>query len=206
MINNLNKRKQGARWSAIVRIPERTSGGRPSVLAQQKVERRVRKKTQESVCEERTPCVREVPRRRAVALSVHPLGMRLLEGGVVLAAGISLIVKNGISHLAGWIRDGRERVSGSDEEKYASWEEDVGEESEEGIWEGGDVERTGNGVTKSLRVAENLSMLPPLPLREEVEFNKVQLLDAEEDGLPEEELDDQAGALRARLSDPSRHV
>lgn len=228
---NQNKRKIGARWSVLDRItPERGSerlGGRPSVLSNQRVLRRSRKLSDgrlETVRADRMQVAKEMTRRRFGASS-HPFGVRLLEGGVFLAAGISLIVKNGIGHIAGWIRDGREMVSGSDAALGYAW---AGEENEEGIWDGDDGKENSQYATESgwgsdhpesnasdsLVAGSDLynkepdlgfSLVPEASLREEVEIKKVNRLDAEEDGLPAEELDDQAGALRAMFSDSVRH-
>lgn len=220
---NLNKRKQGARWSVADRVPgirlAERSGPRLSVLANQKVQRRIRHRELESHVEtsrpERThPPVRETLKKRPVFF--YPIGVRLLEGGVVLAAGLSLIVKNGISQIAGWIREGKEKVTGSDANVHGFNDEWEGEENEEGIWDGDDGEKTIGSAAEfswdrtkpsTPQVAsQDCSVLSDASIREDVELNKVHMLDVEEDGLPEEELVDQAGALRARLSDSVRHT
>ncbi|MEO5333753.1 MAG: hypothetical protein H7839_17210 [Magnetococcus sp. YQC-5] len=233
---NLNKRKLSSRWAGGFRLTGERHGerSRPSVLANQKVQKRLRGKTELRVVQapeqtvdnlrnERTPTVnKEITRRRSSATFSHPLGVRLLEGGVVLAAGLSLIIKNGISQIAGWIREGRDIVKGSDTDIRYAWHDDAHhEENEEGIWDGHDCEEESNVATQSA-CDQNSSVNPDhspqllaqesdldqtlSPLRKEVEFIKVQMLDAEENGIPDEELDDQAGALRARISESARHM
>ncbi len=224
---NSNKRKSGAQWSVIERLSfdrfgER-SGGRPSVLANQKVQKRSRlKKTElhvEGVRVDSYPTARELNKRRPG--NAHPLGVRLLEEGVVLAANLSLIIKNSITHIAGWMREGREVDQDIDaNDMHYAWEGE--EEREEGIWDG-DVEEDDipvepllvshvessaprDGANFDTEPEIKLSMRSDSPLRDEVELNKVNRLDAEEDGLPVEELDDQAGALRAMFSDSTRHT
>ncbi len=224
---NLNKRKLGARWNGLERVTERSVErvGRPSILDNQKIERKSPGRLQniqpETGRTERSTVMRESVRRRPT-VATNPFGVRLLEEGVVLAAGLSLILKNGIGHIAGWIRDGREKVSGFgsgprpwDHEALDArpWDpEEPVEEGDEPIWRGEmetmdamPVRMIGRAIPRdSFQEEESDDASLESPLRQEVERNKVQKLDAEEDGLPDELLEDQAGALRARLTDASR--
>ncbi|MBF0340125.1 MAG: hypothetical protein HQL95_04075 [Magnetococcales bacterium] len=221
MTMNLNRRKIAGRGNTLERITVERSGerkGRSSVLANQKIEPRTRGRLQEirmEIPRERSPASREpVVRRRAASTgNAHPLGVRLLEGGVVLAAGLSMFVKNGIGQITGWIREGRDLVSGVGGSGSRPWEREEVEEQEreEGIWHG--EEESDNsahlrviGRPEGLTGLEegHVSPIQESPLRAEVERTKVQRLDAEEEGLPDEQLEDQAGALRARVTDALR--
>ncbi|MBF0627677.1 MAG: hypothetical protein HQL91_05580 [Magnetococcales bacterium] len=208
---NLNKRKSGMRWASMERSGERAA--RPSILDNQKVERRTRGRLQELRPEtprtERAVNVRDHAPRRAG--SAHPFGVRLLEEGVVLAAGLSLILRNGIGQIAGWIRDSRDRVMSLGSE-FPPWHETPLEPLEEELWQEEEKPRKREVVRlndaiedlEPLQEEETLDPIEQAPLRLEVERNKVYRLDAEEEGLPDEQLEDQAGALRARLSEASR--
>ncbi|MBF0179449.1 MAG: hypothetical protein HQM03_05405 [Magnetococcales bacterium] len=163
------------------------------MLDHQKVQPRERIRQPESRMESGRPTeqrpapTRENIRHRADAAGL-PLTTRLLEGGVVLAVGLSLFVKNGISHITGWIREGREMVSGFEGIKRFEWHESPADEQyDEEIWDDADTP-------------------PPVSTarRETKEVNKMYTLDNEEQELPPEELEDQAGALRARFSTASR--
>ncbi|MBF0189950.1 MAG: hypothetical protein HQL99_02245 [Magnetococcales bacterium] len=215
-----NKRKQGGRANGYDRTTERV-GERParaSILANQNIQPRIPGKLQglrsEITRNEQRSQTREAVRRRAGVTSANPpIGVRLFEEGVVIAAGLSLIVKNGISHIAGWIRDGRELVSGYGQSRPRPWEREMVEESEEEIWrdegqtpQGGGLRLIGRPLEDDFRTEESESLgdHTESPLRHEVERNKIHSLDAEEEGLSEEQLEDQAGALRARLNDASR--
>ncbi|MBF0128073.1 MAG: hypothetical protein HQM02_12800 [Magnetococcales bacterium] len=214
MNSHLNKRKQGALWHVVERFAGDRPFERPSVLDKQKIDRRSRGKCQDSRPESRMDpplSAKDAIRRRYA--NAHPLAVsRLLEGGVVLAAGLSLIVKNGISNIAGWIREGREMVSGSEAEMRYEWRNAHGEELEEGIWDGDEGQESSHRVhnpdlehvAAPPEVDDPMVLPSASTLRVEKELNKVSLLDAEEDGLPTEELEDQAGALRAMFSESSR--
>ncbi|MBF0294416.1 MAG: hypothetical protein HQL96_04445 [Magnetococcales bacterium] len=184
------RRKPGASRNFTARI-----GGRQSVLDHQQIKPRDRNRAPESrmesgrVAVQRPAPTRDNIRHRAEAAGL-PLTTRLLEGGVVLAAGLSLFVKNGFGHITGWIREGREMVSGFEGIKRFEWHEHhPDEEYDEEIWDDTDTP-------------------PPVSTahRETKEVSKMHKLDTEEHELPPEELEDQAGALRARFSSASsRH-
>ncbi|MEO5346344.1 MAG: hypothetical protein H7834_08205 [Magnetococcus sp. YQC-9] len=222
---NLNKRKPAIRPSSNERLlAERNveRGGRPSILDNQKIEPRMRHRLQEiqqegARIEQRAQQVARESLRRRTALAAsageHPLGVRLLEGGVVLAAGLSLMIRNGFGQIAGLIRDGRDRVSGLTRRRPRPWEieEQPVEEPEEEMWHreeggshGGSVRVIGLTGVGDAGTTGSMQTALQSPLRQEVERTKVQRLDAEEQDLPEEHLEDQLGALRARLTSLSR--
>ncbi|MBF0165357.1 MAG: hypothetical protein HQM01_12815 [Magnetococcales bacterium] len=222
---NLNKRKPGFRLASNERLPaERIveRSGRRSILDNQKIEPRQRVRLNEvrqegARIEQRAQQVaRETQKRRTTALAAsageHPFGVRLLEGGVVLAAGITSMFRDGMDHVVGWIRNGREMVVGMTRRRPRPWElEETVEELEESVWHrdeggehGGSVRLIGRAEhDEPVEIASGATGLQS-PLRPEVERTKVQRLDAEEEGLPDDHLEDQIGALRARLSTLSR--
>ncbi|MBF0271349.1 MAG: hypothetical protein HQL98_04605 [Magnetococcales bacterium] len=218
MSMNVNKRKQSVRGNGYDRSTERSERpGRPSILANQNIQPKKGNRLQEihlaASRVERSQGRDAVRRRPVVTSPSQPIGVRLFEEGVVIAAGLSLIVKNGISHIAGWIRDGRELVSGYGQSRSQPWDREMVEEPEEEIWRDDAQTMQGGALRLIGRPAEDDSLpdeseslcdATESPLRQEVERNKVQSLDAEEQGLSEEQLEDQAGALRARLHDASR--
>ncbi|GAB0057778.1 hypothetical protein SIID45300_02110 [Candidatus Magnetaquicoccaceae bacterium FCR-1] len=220
---NLNKRKPGCRSTSNERLLAERAG-RPSILDNQKIEPRQRVRLHEirqegARIEQRAQqqAARETQKRRsalAASAGEHPFGVRLLEGGIVLAAGITLMFRNGMDHVADWIRDGRDMMVGLTRRRPRPWElEETLEEQEESVWHRDDGDEHGGSVRLIGQTGHDPSLDAisetagvQSPLRPEVERTKVQRLDAEEEGLPDDHLEDQIGALRARLSTLSRPV
>ncbi|MBF0132541.1 MAG: hypothetical protein HQL75_08150 [Magnetococcales bacterium] len=117
--------------------------------------------------------------------SGRDIGLRALEGGVILVAGISMLAKNSLDSLIGMFRDGRAAVG-----NFSVLSDDlVGFEDDrvEPAWE-----------------SESDGFLPlddTQDLLEVVEERKMNTLLEEETGLSSEVLDDQAGALRSLITD-----
>lgn len=160
--------KNGRRWE-----------GRPSVLANQKVEKRIRNKVN-SVVTKYTESVPVVRRQRLWNnFSGRDIGLRALEGGVFLVAGIGMIAKTGLESLFGLFRNSRE------------------ENGNFAVIENNDNCYGNDRVEPELEGASRPPLVETNDLRENVEEMKVITLHEEETGLPSELLDDQAGALRS---------
>lgn len=157
---------------------------RLSILANQKVERRVRKINTGLVKHADTlPVVRR--NRIWDQFSGRDIGLRALEGGVILVAGISMLAKNSLDSLIGMFREGREAVG-----NFSVLSDDlVGFEDDrvEPAWE-----PEADGFLPSDETHD---------LLEVVEERKMNTLLEEETGLSSEVLDDQAGALRSLITD-----
>ncbi|MBF0614018.1 MAG: hypothetical protein HQL92_02565 [Magnetococcales bacterium] len=221
MIMHANKRKSATRWVTAERTHSRF--GRPSILENQKVQPRTRNRLQEILPEanrmERAASVaRENGRRRAAAASshTHPFGVRLLEEGVVLAAGLSMMFRNSFEQIVTWFRESRDKLwKPADKTPYA-WEPEPLEEPrdtlEEEVWDGDrDLHMLDEFDDAHPPEPQPMASAKPSwfdflksPLRRDVEQHKVYSLDVEEQDLPDEELEDQAGALRTRLGGASR--
>ncbi|MBF0455007.1 MAG: hypothetical protein HQL72_09380 [Magnetococcales bacterium] len=205
---------KGRRWA-----------GKPSILEHQNVSRRIRKPTWNS---------RAVPdeisqNRGAMGWEHDPQGgewrARFLEGGFFIAAGLSSVVKNGMDHLFGLVKEGREVIEnaaipplrvGFSEKNETLSQDRVEPALEAGYDAGYDEGMQVDWLTEpeeELPSGESqlaLADLPPfsseqsLPesdiLRHSIEWSKMDSQDQEEFGLDEGELEDQAGRLRSMFS------
>ncbi|MBF0141739.1 MAG: hypothetical protein HQL74_15885 [Magnetococcales bacterium] len=161
--------------------PGNTTGRRgsikTSILANQKVERRVRKndfqvlKTNDSL-----PITRK--QRPRYQISGKAVGLWALEGSVFLVAGLSMLARNSLENLISLFRHNQEPT-----DPYAAFPEEYGE----------------SFFDERLPPDEVLAECQDL--RTNVEERKVSTLLEEETGLSSEVLDDQAGALRCLVSD-----
>jgi hypothetical protein len=145
---------------------------------------------------------------------------RFLEGGFFIAAGLSDVIKNGMDHLLCLVKGGREAVESVNIPPLGSILPDKNEplypdRVEPDLEPGYDEERNSEWLLNSeeIPVDEDLasqselqqfSEEPLMPdskeLRESFEWSKMDSQDQEEFGLGDEELEDQAGALRSMFS------
>ena len=223
LVSNMNnsKRKPSARRVQTRRgIKGRHWAGKPSILENQNVSRRTRK----------TPLVVDAPQKEHTHIgNTNGWGTeyqsgewrdRFLEGGFFLAAGLSSVVKNGVDHVVSWVKGGREAVEsvaipqikfGLPDKNESLSPDRVEPELEPGYDEG----QNGEWLLDSEKIqpdqiAADLAQLQQLPdepsipaaelIRDSFEWSKMDSQDQEEFGLGEEELDDQAGALRSLFS------
>ncbi|MBF0369765.1 MAG: hypothetical protein HQL52_09940 [Magnetococcales bacterium] len=190
--------------------PKVGEGRRRSVksglLENQKIAKRVRKTPLATAKAPRTttntkeapPAARRAaaPRPTTAPTSRFPWN-RVLEGGFFVVAGLAMGVQKIFSILGGWLRGGYEEI--------------------EDLWKSRgntSIEESGERMEPELEMAEAERLEPDLgmeeeeeweggfePLKEDIESAKMAVLDEEEVGLPQEELEDQAARLRAMLTD-----
>ncbi|HIJ84078.1 MAG: hypothetical protein HW380_3047 [Magnetococcales bacterium] len=155
-----------------------------SILANQKVERRVRNKNPAATIKhaEMVPVVRRS--RTWTPFSGKDLGLRALEASVLLAAGLSVFARNGFDSLLGMFKNGREAM-----ETFSVFPDNHAGYADE------------NRVEPELETEGSSPLNNAIDLRENVEERKASTLQEEETGLSSEVLDDQAGALRNLVSD-----
>lgn len=181
----LTRKKNGTRLVGATASTSRNGRRNPerlSILANQKVERRVRRVDSGLARHADAP---PVVRRNRIwnQFSGRDIGLRALEGSVFLVAGISMLAKNSLDSLIGMFKDGREAVGNlsllsDDLEGFA-------DDRLEPEWEA-------DGFLPLEETHE---------LMEVVEERKMNTLLEEETGLSSEILDDQAGALRSLITD-----
>ncbi|MBF0156865.1 MAG: hypothetical protein HQL57_06730 [Magnetococcales bacterium] len=160
-----------------------------SFLSNQKVHSRVRKKPAPVPEVENSVLARRGHARGRVSSSFGGLIRELARAGVFLLAGSVLVLRGGGSRILAWLgagwhalfssrkrlRDGGAGLTGfGDSREFPGGRERVAAAD----WVAGGVGRA---------------------LAGDIESAKVAALEEEEEGLPREELDDQAAALRARL-------
>jgi hypothetical protein len=139
---------------------------------------------------------------------------RFLEGGFFLAAGLSNVVKNGVDHLVGWVKGGCEAVEnvsipplglGLSDDIESLTSDRVEPDLESGYDEaqGADwlLNHEETQIDDSLTSPDDAMLSPDHDiLRDNIEWSKMHSQDQEESGLEEDELYDQAGALRSMFS------
>jgi hypothetical protein len=144
---------------------------------------------------------------------------RFLEGGFVVASGLSNVIKNGVDHLFNWVKGGQEVVENivSQPLKSNFFDEsgDISADRVEPELEPGyDMDQNNDWLQKSEETQIGVSQVTPgefLPFaneqqgansntRDDIEWSKMDSQDQEEFGLDQGELEDQAGALRSMFS------
>ncbi|MBF0447234.1 MAG: hypothetical protein HQL67_03440 [Magnetococcales bacterium] len=233
LISNKNypKRKQANRGAQAQRgLRGRPWAGKPSILENQNVCRRDRKSTLAA-----NPSVQNRPRQAkpdqwgGVDPNNSEWRTRFLEGGFVIAAGLSDLVRNTMTHMVELVRGGREVIENvsqaqskmSPSEKNGLFsssrvEPDLGAgflEPQSSEWstalesgEYSDFSSMNRGFTGfGIDQPEFEELLPNHPdkIRHTIEWSKMDSQDQEEVGLEEDELYDQAGALRSMFSNRS---
>jgi hypothetical protein len=218
---NQSNRKMSARRDRNNRgVKGRQWGGKPSILDNQNVSRRNKKSSWGA----KSLSNNQAGGRIDPGWGGDPHGgewrTRFLEGSFVIAAGISNVVKNGVDQLTDWVKGGRQAVENvsipplkfAQPDQNDSLSPDRVEPEMEPGYDGGGVEVWQQDPGED-QIDENL-MLPedfqPLSdqkpvtasdlLRDNFEWSKMDSQDQEELGLDEEELVDQAGALRSMFS------
>lgn len=173
------KRKTIPRFTGA--LGTQTTGRRGSIkttiLANQKVERRVRKNDPQLVKTNDTlPITRK--QRPRYQVSGKAVGLWALEGSVFLMAGISMLARNSLENLIAMFRHDQEAM-----DPYGTFPDD------------------NNAYFIDEQMPPDVTMSENQDLRTNVEERKVTTLIEEETGLPSDVLDDQAGALRSLVSD-----
>ncbi len=195
--------------------------GKPSVLANQNVKRRNKKVVFKG------GGVNDTRARLKGASSWMPESQggewrsRFLEGGFFLAAGLSNVVKNGVDHLTGWVKGGREAVEnvsipplkfGQGDERESHDVDRVEPEMADACesenhyeeWSANPSEvvaEAGMELHDRLEDCIQPSDVTDVdPLRDNIEWHKMHSQEEEEFGLGADELEDQAGALRNMFS------
>ncbi|MBF0423855.1 MAG: hypothetical protein HQL73_12780 [Magnetococcales bacterium] len=179
------KRKSAARHTGA--SPNGGGAGRrwnvkPSILANQKVDRRIRKNNTAMTRVGETMPALQRKQRPWPSISGKAVGLWALEGSVFLVVGLSVLAKNGLETLINMFRFHRD----------ANDQYDLLPESGDHFFD--DCE------------TQTLASAPSWPedtheIRTNVEEQKVNTLTDEEIGLSSEVLDDQAGALRSLVSE-----
>lgn len=185
----------------------RRGSGKPSILQNQKVYRRVRKKIATSKIENE-PQARSTHTPSTGFSSSFMI--RILEGVLILAAATSMAAKSLFELTKRWWGDGMEAA------KQVRWtpnnqHDETREERLEPALEndGNDHWYSDPGLADDPTIPLNGDDTPFLEeeaaatenfFREEVEKKKITHLEIEEEGISEEALEDQASALRAKIS------
>ncbi|MBF0109198.1 MAG: hypothetical protein HQL76_08490 [Magnetococcales bacterium] len=192
------KKKPAARHSESAALASRSSRPwniKPSVLANQKVERRVRK-TMASASSARQGESLPVTRKQRSwqRFSGRDLGLRALEGSVYLVAGLSLLARNSLESLFGMFRnDPNEMYPAS----YPYQEGLDPFQSNQDLSDLADPERIEPELPGDPDPSEEF-----FDPRDHVEERKIFTLQEEEVGLSSDILEDQAGALRSLIAEP----
>jgi hypothetical protein len=216
-----SKRKQPQRRDQLKRaVKGRRWAGKASILENQNVHRRNKKTGWSPIATQKEQANSRVDAGWGGESQSGEWRARFLEGGFIIAAGLSDVVKNGMDHLLGLMRGGRDAVENvsippinfklsNENDSLAS--DRVEPELEPGYDEG----QNGEWLLDSEKIqpdqiAADLAQLQQLPdepsipaaelIRDSFEWSKMDSQDQEEFGLGEEELDDQAGALRSLFS------
>ncbi|MBF0147584.1 MAG: hypothetical protein HQL84_15670 [Magnetococcales bacterium] len=158
---------------------------KPSILANQKVERRIRK-VAPALTAKQSDAIPVMRKQRSwQRISGKDLGLRALEGSVYLVAGLSMFARNSLESLIGMFRNSREAMN-----QFALLpQEEIGYADDDRV----EPEMlTEPGFTPSFDTVDPRNI---------VEEQKMTFLQEEEFGLPSDVLDDQAGALRSLISD-----
>lgn len=201
---------KGRRWA-----------GKPSILENQNVSRRHKK----NVWSDRLNQNASARDKQAADWGLDDQSgewrTRFLEGGFILASGLSNVVRNGMDYLSDWVKGGRET-----EEQVAIPPLEFGQEGQERVFLPERVEpeveseyNEGVEVTwpsgrsdvvltqevcgeydREIPSDAERAVSPPDQLRDNIEWNKINAQDQEELGLGPDELEDQAGALRSMFS------
>ncbi|MBF0400990.1 MAG: hypothetical protein HQL90_09510 [Magnetococcales bacterium] len=154
-----------------------------------------------------TPLEGAVARRGAIldykwGLLGRELLMGLVEKAILLVVGSFILLKNGLGFVRDLWLSGRELVVRRfvpDTFSFATFEREVLEGRMQQACQV--LEKQPNrGQVGGRDPAAVMASLQSYGLREEVERAKISFLDTEEEDLPEDVLEDQAGALRSRLA------
>ncbi|MBF0382875.1 MAG: hypothetical protein HQL69_17780 [Magnetococcales bacterium] len=198
----------------------RSWAGKPSILKNQQVNRR-NKKAVWSGAKAAEP---KSNLRSGDSWGTQSYGgewrTRFLEGGFVVASGLSNMIKSGIDNIFNWFQGGRQAVENAVSQPLRSnFFDDGGDISadrvepeldpgydvtQSGYWQQ-DLEETHiveSHVTPGefLPLANEQQAASSANFRDSIEWNKMDSQDQEESGLDQGELEDQAGALRSMFS------
>lgn len=203
-----SKPKSSARRiSALSKNEGRRRPVKPSVLDNQRVQPRVRNKLVSKKTESNTP--RLFSRRSGAAYQYFARGA--LEKAFLLLAGLSIVIKSGLDFLVDLLLSGRELFVRMKSDDYTFDEEEMPEgdrlepEMDPELDLGADSVLEPNidlGTYFENEKSEedvNWDSRSEVP-REDIERSKMTVLENEEEDLPDELLEDQAGALRSLFS------
>jgi hypothetical protein len=209
---NRSKRKRGQLSSK-----GRQWAGKPSILENQHVQRRNKKNGWKGG----SHTEHQSSLRNASNWGSEPKGgewrTRFLEGGFVIAAGLSDVIKNGVGYLFSLVGGDQREIDDATNMpgKINLFDENGSISSdrvEPEVEPGYDTDQNGEWLRNSAETQTDISLVSPgefLPLSVEqplsnsdllwdnIESSKMNSQDQQEVGLGDDELEDQAGALRS---------